>query len=451
MKPDQNELAYIRHELRTPLNAIIGYSEMLTEDLEGGGLEEYSQDANRILTAGKNLLNTLNELLADESFGVQSKRTGPREQNPSSEAAATALEPKRSAFTGEILVVDDLEENRHLLGRYLERQGHQVSYAAGGEEALEVISRQPVDLVLLDVMMPGMSGPETLSKIKQNPETASLPVLMISALDEIDTVVRCIEQGAEDYLSKPFNPTLLRARLEAGLQKKRFADQEKAYLAEVSRERERADALLESLFPPSIVQKLKRGESHHAEALPDVTVVFADIAGFTRLSSSIEPDQLVRYLDELFSEMDQRATQLGVEKIKTIGDAYMAVTGLSSAQQLTAEEGAARAAQFALSLDPIVREFGARHSLDIGVRVGMHQGAVVAGVIGTVRYAFDLWGSTVNVAKRMEETGEVGRVQVSDVVAERLEGAFELEKRGEVEAKGLGKLQTYWLLPGNRS
>ena len=186
---------------------------------------------------------------------------------------------------GSVLVVDDNEVNRDLLARRLQRQGHVVTVAEDGLQALEMLRRDPFDLVLLDIMMPQMNGYQVLENLKADEKLRHIPVIMISAVDDIDSVVRCIELGAEDYLSKPFNPVLLRARISACLEKKRLRDKEQAYLLELGLEKEKSERLLLNILPKAIAQRLKHGESTIADSFAEVTVMFADLVGFTKLSA----------------------------------------------------------------------------------------------------------------------------------------------------------------------
>ena len=195
-------------------------------------------------------------------------------------------------------------------------------------------------------------------------------------------------------------------------------------------------------MPAAIAEQLKRSETTIAEHFPAATVLFADLVGFTSVSATIDARTLVDMLNEIFSAFDRLAVEHGVEKIKTIGDAYMAVGGLPTPQP----DHAPRIAGLALDmLDAIqANSDGTPHAFDI--RIGIHSGPVVAGVIGATKFAYDLWGDTVNTASRMESTGVAGRIQVSATTRPFLEPGFVLDHRGTVEAKGKGALETYFLV-----
>jgi phosphoserine phosphatase RsbU/P len=230
-------LSHLRHDLRTPINQIIGYSELLMEEAADAGHGAYDADLKRIQRAAKALLDLINHNLTDDRITLSGEVVSTAAAAPApapapvpgAPPAETAGEP-RAAIAGHILVVDDNEGNRDMLSRQLIRQGHTVGEAEHGRAALERLRAEPFDLVLLDLMMPVLDGYGALLEIKGDPALRHLPVIMISALDELGSVVRCIERGAEDYLPKPANPTLLRARIGAGLEKKRFRDQERTYV-----------------------------------------------------------------------------------------------------------------------------------------------------------------------------------------------------------------------------
>jgi signal transduction histidine kinase len=230
----------VRHDLRTCLGQIIGYSELLADETAEQGLSALHDDLQRVQEAGKSLLALINQyvdpvaVLSDTlppATPTYEEMTAQKPANGSVPDAASAV--TREAEQGAILVVDDSETNRDLLYRTLERQGHKPVILRDGQEALDLLRRQPFDLILLDVLMPAMDGFEVLQRLKADEMLRHIPVLMISALDEFDSVVRGIELGAEDYLFKPFNPVLLRARVEACLEKKRLRDHERRYLQQL--------------------------------------------------------------------------------------------------------------------------------------------------------------------------------------------------------------------------
>jgi two-component system sensor histidine kinase ChiS len=237
------------HDLRTPLNLIIGYSELMMEQAQEQGQEIFVPDLQKTHAAGKQLLALINDnfrplraLETTSGFTTPHRElTLPTVQKPAVEAFSERLavnKPAARKAQGSLLVVDDIEANRVLLSSRLERQGYVVATAENGREALEMLRAAAFDLVLLDIMMPVMDGYEVLQRLKADASLRHIPVIMISALNDLDSVVRCIEMGAEDYLGKPFNPILLKARIGACLEKMRVRQAE--------RELEKARQLLEA-------------------------------------------------------------------------------------------------------------------------------------------------------------------------------------------------------------
>ncbi len=211
--------------------------------------------------------------------------------------------------------------------------------------------------------------------------------------------------------------------------------------AELRAERMMAERLLLNVLPQSIAQRLKQGEKTISDSFSSVTVLFADIVNFTELSTQISPSELIELLNTIFSTFDKLADRRHLEKIKTIGDAYMVVGGLPTPRP----DHTVSIADMALDMLREVRQFHAPDGSPIMLRVGIHTGPVIAGVIGTRKFSYDLWGDTVNVASRMEASGEPGHVQVTQTVFDRLKVGYKFQKRGETAIKGKGFMTTYWL------
>lgn len=434
----------LRHELRTPLNAIKGYGEMLREDVAGFTSDALQADLDRLLAAATDLLLRLDcivrfaidveetSLAADQALMVSDlmRSLGP-----------IRLEPDELTETGSILVVDDIEANRDLLSRRLTRDGHRVVSVAGGRQALQALADNEFDLVLLDLMMPDINGFDVLVRMKADERMRRVPVIMITALAETASAVRCIQAGAEDYLPKPFDPILLRARINACLHKKHWRDCEQRYLRRIEDETTKFERLLFTILPRQVIGRLNQGEVMIADRFEGVSVLFADLVGFTEHSARTAPAAVVAYLNRLFSEFDALARELGVEKIKTIGDAYMAVAGLPDPNPDPCTATAKMALGMIDRLERVNSQFGAA----LQIRIGVHCGPVVAGIIGTHRFVYDVWGDTVNVASRLEAYSLPNRIHVSQDSARHLGGRFALEPRGSIDVKGKGKLETFFL------
>ncbi|MAZ02159.1 MAG: guanylate cyclase [Sneathiella sp.] len=332
-----------------------------------------------------------------------------------------------------ILVVDDNEDNRFTLSRRLKKSGYrQLETAVNGIEALEKIRSKPFDLVLLDIMMPEMDGYEVLETVKKDEALRHIPIIMISAADQLESVVKCIELGAEDFLPKPFNATLLRARVSASLEKKRLRDQEEAYRAQILAEQKRTDELLHAIIPATAVQELKETgivRPRHYEA---VGILFCDIVGFTAYCDRNLPETVVAHLQALIEAFEGIVEDHQMEKIKTIGDAFMATSGLLrpvEAPLLTAVRCGLEMSRIAGTMEP-----------NWEVRIGLHFGPVVAGIVGKQQFLFDVWGDTVNIAARLVEHGTPGAVAMTAAAWQEIKEECDARALGVIDIKGKGQL-----------
>jgi class 3 adenylate cyclase len=328
-----------------------------------------------------------------------------------------------------------------------------VAYRQTAAEAIEAALSMRPTVILQDLMMPDVTGAEMVRRYRAMPETADVPVIMLSGVEEPSVKADLLARGANDYLVKLPDSVELVARVRlhseafARLLERNtaFAALEEAH-AELGRERERADRLLNAILPRSIADRLKAAPQVIAETHAEATVLFADICGFTELAASSEPHEVVAILDDVFGAFDRLATAHGVEKIKTIGDAWMAASGVPEPRADHASAMAMLALDLMVTFDRVIAHRGRDHQL----RVGMHSGPVVAGVIGGGRFAYDLWGDTVNLASRMESQGEPGRIHLSASTAVRLGDAFETIDRGDITVKGKGAVRTAFLVGRRR-
>jgi len=343
--------------------------------------------------------------------------------------------------TGHILVVDDLRTNRMKLSLGLKQQGYTVAEAENGRQALEMLQAESFDLVLLDILMPEMNGYEVLEHMKKDYALRDVPVIVISAQDELESVVRGIELGAEDYLPKTFEPVLLQARIEACLEKKRLRDNEQAYIREIQMEREKSDQLLLNILPAPIANRLKQPHDIIADNFNDVSVMFIDVVGFTPLATQIPPAEMIKLLNSIFSAIDALVDKHGLEKIKTSGDSYMVVGGLP----VPRDDHLESMAEMALDVLAVISQFSRADGSPFQLRLGIHTGPVVAGVIGTKKFIYDLWGDTVNIASRMESHGLPGTIQLTQIVYDRLKDRYSFRPRGEIQVKGKGYMMAYFL------
>ncbi|MEG3975762.1 adenylate/guanylate cyclase domain-containing protein [Microcoleus sp. herbarium8] len=361
-----------------------------------------------------------------------------------------------------ILVVDDKPDNVRLLSTILTEQGYQVRKALNGKRALATVQEFPPTLVLLDVMMPEMNGYEVCANLKASPKTSSIPVIFLSALDDASDKVKAFDVGAVDYITKPFQGKEVLARVANQLiiqnqqrllqhqtkQLEEFVDQLQKEIKDrqtvelaLRLAQNKSDHLLLNILPAAIVENLKKGEGSAAERFESATVLFADIVDFTSLAARISPLELVRFLNKIFSKFDELTEKHGLEKIKTIGDAYMVAGGLP----VPMADHVGAIANMALDMQDAIADFKTDTGEPFQIRIGINTGPVVAGVIGTKKFIYDLWGDTVNVASRMECQGLPGYIQVTSAVYEQLKERYVLEERGAIAVKGKGELIVYWL------
>jgi DNA-binding response OmpR family regulator len=347
------------------------------------------------------------------------------------------MDQKNPDATGHMLVVDDVEWNRELLYYRLIRRGHRVTLAEDGKSALQMMRNDSFDIVLLDIMMPQMDGYQVLDIMKKDSELRHLPVIVISAVTEINSMARCIEMGAEDYLFKPFNPILLNARITAVLEKKRLYDQERAYLQQIAAEKKRADDLLHVIFPDQIVEELKKTNHVKPRRYENVAIMLCDIVGFTSYCDNHEPEEVLTHLQELVEAFEELALTYHVQKIKTIGDAFMGTAGLLEA----VDKPVLACVQCGLKMIEIAPTLAAGWK----VRVGIHVGAVVAGVVGHRQYNFDIWGDTVNMTARIESTGLPHAVNVSKEAWQQIAPFCIGQSRGMISLRGKGEEEVFYV------
>jgi len=341
-----------------------------------------------------------------------------------------------------ILVVDDVRLDREILRKFLRKMGFYVRCVEDGMAALEILKTESFDLVLLDTVMPRMYGSRVLEIIRSNPRLNHMSVLMMTSIDDTDNIARCIERGADDYLIKPHNQTLLMARINNCIKKKMLHDQERLMLRKIEEEKQRSDRLLMRIMPKAIADKLKSGQRIIVDYFAEVTVMFSDIVGYTSMASSLPEDELIKLLHSIYSSFDELTFKHGMEKIKTIGDSYMVVGGIPDHFDYHAEA----IANMALDMKAILKQYRTSEGNAISMRFGINTGPVRVGIIGTRKFSYDLWGDTVNIASRMESHGRPNQIHVTEASRKYLEDKFVLEKRkNKINVKGKGQMTSYFL------
>jgi class 3 adenylate cyclase len=356
----------------------------------------------------------------------------------------------RSVDGHRVLLVDDQPMIGEAVRRLLADQADiTFAFCKDAAKALSTAEEFQPTVILQDLVMPDIDGLDLVSQFRSHPGTEKIPVIMLSANEEAATKAQLLEAGANDYLIKLPHQIELIARIRVHSEAyKRLLERDAAFgalersLADLTREREKSERLLRNILPDTIAERLKNNVSTIAETYSSVSVLFADLCGFTTFSERVDASQLVDLLDDIFSAFDHLANAYGVEKIKTIGDAYMAVAGLPEARDDHAEAVAGMALGMLEAFRGVMRNRG----LSMEVRIGIHSGPVVAGVIGKHKFSYDLWGDTVNTASRMESHGEPSRVHVSQGTYTLLQDRYRFTDRGKMNVKGKGMQQTYFLL-----
>ncbi len=351
-----------------------------------------------------------------------------------------------------LLVVDDNEDNRYALTRRLAREGYtNVATAVDGRQALELLHGKSYDLVLLDIMMPNVNGYEVLETMKADDTLRHVPVVMISAVDEIDSVVRCIELGAEDYLPKPFNPTLLRARVGACLERKRLHDQIAAQAADLAAwnrsleervqqqlcEIERVSRLKRFLSPQVAELILSSGDERVLEShRRAITVLFCDLRGFTAFSETTEPEEVMSVLREYHAVLGQLIHKHEGTVERFAGDAIMVLFN----DPLPCSDPNMRAVQMAVEMRDQVGALTAKwrkHGHELGFGIGVAHGYATLGRIGFEgRFDYGAVGTVVNLAARLCADAKDGQILIDAKVQAAVEGTTGTEPAGELLLKG---------------
>jgi class 3 adenylate cyclase len=326
---------------------------------------------------------------------------------------------------GRLLIVDDNKVNRLLLGRGLEQQGHKVDFAENGVQALDKLTREDFDLVLLDIEMPQMDGYQVLERIITDTELRDIPVIMTTAMEELDSVVRCIELGAEDYLTKPVNAVLLRARINASLEKKRLRDQQRE--------------LIKTFATEEVAEQMLAEGFELGGRLVEATAMFSDIRGFTTISEAQSPAETIELLNTYYALVFEAITGHGGIVNQIQGDGLMAIFGAPVSRPNHPQ----LAVEAALEMVEMIELFNQQQeSLSkpiIKIGIGIATGEVVAGFTGTMHRAiYTCLGDTVNLAARLEEhTKIVGQpILINDITHLGLSDDIPVEDLGIKSIRG---------------
>ena len=370
-------------------------------------------------------------------------------------------------FKAGLLIVDDQEANVLLLERTLSGAGYvSVASTRDPRAVCELHRKNRYDLILLDLQMPLMDGFEVMEGLKKIEKDGYLPVLVITA--QPDHKLRALRAGAKDFVSKPFDLAEVLTRVHNMLEVRLYAraleqtvqelevsrelirgknDELKKLFDQVVAERKISERLALHVPPNSIAERLQARPDMTADSFADVTVLIADVVGFAQLTPAVPPGRLALILEEIFTLFDGLASERGLKRIKTLGNSYMAASGVPE----PSADHAARAAHMSLDMIEALGRYNERTASSLQVRIGISTGGVVAGVIGRRLFLYDVWGDAVNTASRMESHGVAGRVQVSESTRRRLGEPFLLEERGVLEVEGEGDMKTSFLAGRNRA
>jgi class 3 adenylate cyclase/FixJ family two-component response regulator len=366
-----------------------------------------------------------------------------------------------------ILYVDDEENNLNSFRAALRRY-YNIYTALNGEEGIEILSKNDIHVVVTDQRMPNMTGVQFLQHIPGDQDNIRI---ILTGFSDMESIIEAINTGkVYRYIRKPWDKDELKITIdnavetvvlrrnnkklihELQLNNEQLEEKVRQRTWEIERQKEiietakaQSDSLLLNILPDDIANELKKYGKSYARKHDQVSVLFSDIKGFSSIAEKLTPVKLVNQLDEIFGAFDNIIDKYGMEKIKTIGDAYMCACGLPLADN----ENAIKAVKAGLDMQNFIREFGLANKIQnlpvFEVRIGIHSGPLVAGVVGSNKFAYDIWGETVNLASQMERHSEVGKVNISGVTYTLIKNFFQCTYRGKIETKNKGQIDMYFV------
>jgi adenylate cyclase len=369
--------------------------------------------------------------------------------------------------TFNVLYVDDEENNLNSFRAAL-RRNYNVFTALSGDEGMEVLSKNDIHVIVTDQRMPQMTGVQFLQHIPKDQENIRI---ILTGFSDIESIIEAINTGnVYRYITKPWDKDELKITIDNAIEtimlrrnNRKLIQELQGYneqleekvwrrTQEIEKQKEiieaakaQSDSLLLNILPAEIAEELKKFGKSYARKHDEVSVLFADIKGFTSIAENLTPVKLVTQLDEVFGAFDNIIVKYGLEKIKTIGDAYMCACGLPQA----VPDNAVRAVKAALDMQDFIKGFGLASKIQnlpvFEVRIGIHTGPLVAGVVGLKRFAYDIWGDAVNIASQMEQHSEAGKVNISAETYERVKDSFQCTYRGKIETKSKGEVDMYFV------
>ncbi len=422
------------HDLRTPLNQIIGYSEMLEEEAHDLGQPSFVDTLRKIAAAGRGL-----SALLEEAFGVARRTTPDSSPEPPPVEAPEATPDAAAPREGRLLVVDDNEMNRDLLSRRLSARGYTVALARDGTEALERIDAEPFDLVLLDVMMPGLSGFDVLKIVRGKHTRGDLPIIMVTAKDQSEDIVHALRLGANDYVTKPIDFAVALARTDAHLSLKRATHE----IRRLAQGLELRNQFIRATFGRYLSDDIVAGLLEGSEGLQlgghkrDVTILMSDLRGFTSVTEGLAPEAVVGILNSYLGAMVDVITKHHGTIDEFIGDAILVLFGAPVARGDDARRAVACALEMQLAMVPVNERFRREWLPEVEMGIAVNTGPVVVGNIGSAkRTKYGVVGSHVNLTGRIESFTVGGQILISEHTLEAAGPGVQVGREMTIQAKG---------------
>lgn len=450
-------LAQVRHDLKTPINQILGYSEMLAEDAQDRGEADTVADLSKIGAAARTLLELIDRELRPgrvelpRGSSASAAATASAGDASAASAPASALEPLPPLPGGtdpgldRLLVVDDNEMNRDMLSRRLKSKKYVVHVAEDGRQALDMLAKEPFDLVLLDVMMPGISGLDVLREVRQTKSRADLPIIMATAKDQSDDIVEALKLGANDYVTKPIDFPVCLARVQSQLALKHAQDQVKRLNAGLARRNDLIKATFGRYLSDEVVDQILEapGGARLGGDKRVVTILMSDLRGFSALSERLPPEQVVRIINNYLAAMTEVIRKHKGTIDEFIGDAILAIFGAPVSREDDAKRAVACAVEMQLAMHA-VNEYNRTNDLpEIEMGIALHTGEVIVGNIGSEQRAkYGVVGTVVNLTSRIETYTIGGQILISDETFKAAGEGVLVGGQMAVKAKGLKEPMT---------
>lgn len=359
-----------------------------------------------------------------------------------------------------ILYIDDEQDNL-VVFKSAFRRIYDVYTATSALEGLKTLENEEIPIIITDQRMPKMTGVEFLKNLPDEPDNIRM---ILTGFSDIDAIIEAINTGkVYRYITKPWDKEELKITIDKALETLQLRNRNKSLIIElknanenlegkvaertkeVNQQKQEIEKLLLNILPVETAEELKKYGKAKARRFEEVTVMFSDIKDFTRITEKMDPEELVAEIDFCYSEFDRIIQKHGVEKIKTIGDAYMCCSGLPVPQKDHAKRVIEAAIEIQKFMDKMKKERTKSGKSYFELRIGIHSGPVVAGVVGLNKFAYDIWGDTVNTAARMEECSEPGKINISGDTKAIINGKFQITYRGKMEAKNKGQVDMYFI------